>query len=186
MKRHRDFMFIIYPESLPEKWLDYIESFQVPSLISPLHDSDVNDNGEVKKAHYHVLLHCSSMKSDEAFLPLLEALNISNHFEYPLDVRCSVRYFFHLDCKDEKKAKYKIDDCICLNGFDLSNYLTIEENWDVPKILEVIRTRNIRSLRQLTFLFKDDYKSLQCIIKNAYFFNILINDGNHFDEKEDS
>lgn len=186
-KRHRDFLFIIYPESMPENWLMIIESFCVPTLISPIHDSDIDDNGEVKKAHRHVLLHCSGMKNDDAFFPLLDSLGInSHHFEYPNDVRASVRYFFHLDTKDVKKARYKIEDGICLNGFDLSNYLTIEEAWDVPKILDVIRTQDIRSIRQLTWLFKDDFKSLQCIIKNAYFFNVLINDGRSWKDKENT
>lgn len=185
-KRHRDFMFVIYPESAPELWQEIIESFCVPVLISPIHDSDVDDNGEVKKAHRHVLLHCSGLKNDDAFYPLLDALKLQHHFEYPNDVRASVRYFFHLDSKDTKKARYKIEDAICLNGFDITNYLTIEEAWDVPKILDVIRTEDIRSIRQLTWKFKDDFKSLQCIIKNAYFFNVLINDGRFFKEKEDS
>ncbi|MDS3925582.1 Rep family protein, partial [Staphylococcus hominis] len=68
----RNFMFIIYPESIPEDWEYHLEKLDVPMAISPLHDKDeterkfkeltedeqaiINNGGKVyKKPHYHVL-----------------------------------------------------------------------------------------------------------------------------------
>ena len=54
--RSRLWVFVAYPESLPENWLDIIADWHVPCCISPLHDKDINADGEAKKPHYHIVL----------------------------------------------------------------------------------------------------------------------------------
>ena len=49
--RTRNFATIVYPESAPENWKSILENEIVPALISPLHDKDINADGEKKKAH---------------------------------------------------------------------------------------------------------------------------------------
>ena len=49
----------------PDNWVDIIENEKVPVFISPLHDNDVNANGEDKKPHYHVLAMFDSVKTVE-------------------------------------------------------------------------------------------------------------------------
>ena len=43
--RSRLWVFVAYPESLPENWLDIIADWHVPCCISPLHDKDINADG---------------------------------------------------------------------------------------------------------------------------------------------
>lgn len=51
----RNWAFLVYPESLPSNWEDIITETGLPMAFSPLHDKDVNPNGEEKKPHYHVI-----------------------------------------------------------------------------------------------------------------------------------
>ncbi|WP_225354628.1 Rep family protein, partial [Ligilactobacillus murinus] len=54
--RARTWTFIVYPESAPENWRDLLDEYHVPWVESPLHDKDINPDGTVKKAHWHVIL----------------------------------------------------------------------------------------------------------------------------------
>ena len=56
-KRFLSWTCVVYPgESLPEKWKEILGELMIPWAISPVHDQDVNANGEKKKAHRHLLL----------------------------------------------------------------------------------------------------------------------------------
>lgn len=117
MARSSNWLFCVYPDSLPDDWLDYIESTHVQTCISPIHDRDKNRSGDDKKPHYHVLVRFESLKSLE---------QVKEQYQYldgtiPIicqSVRGSVRYFCHLD--NPEKAQYKVEDIKVLNGFDVS------------------------------------------------------------------
>ena len=52
----RSWSFIVYPESAPSNWIDILNDMHIEIIISPLHDKDTDPDGEVKKAHYHVMI----------------------------------------------------------------------------------------------------------------------------------
>ena len=54
--KKRNWTFVLYPESAPADWREQLQKTGLLCAISPLHDRDVNPDGEVKKAHYHVIL----------------------------------------------------------------------------------------------------------------------------------
>ena len=54
--RTRNFATVVYPDSAPADWKEKLDQLHVAAFISPLHDKDINPNGEPKKAHYHVLV----------------------------------------------------------------------------------------------------------------------------------
>ncbi|WP_368276451.1 Rep family protein [Coprococcus sp. RTP21204st1_G4_RTP21204_210225] len=64
-------LFEFYPDSAPENWREIINSWLVDCLVSPLHDSDVNEDGTPKKPHWHGILFFDSVKS---FEPLMTGL----------------------------------------------------------------------------------------------------------------
>ena len=45
-KRFRNYATVVYPESAPENWQEILSDQIIPAFISPLHDSDVNPDGE--------------------------------------------------------------------------------------------------------------------------------------------
>lgn len=117
--RTRNWSFIVYPESAPSNWIDIIQEEKVSFAISPLHDSDVDEGtGELKKAHYHVVIVYSSVKNLNQVKELTDMLNA------PIPQQCksligSVRYFIHLD--NPNKYQYNKADIKAFNGFDIEN-----------------------------------------------------------------
>ena len=54
--RTRNWMIVVYPDSAPKNWREYLDETHIEWVESPLHEWDVNPTGEVKKPHWHVLL----------------------------------------------------------------------------------------------------------------------------------
>lgn len=119
-KRFRNWSFIVYPESAPENWLQKLEELCIPCLVSPLHDKDVNADGEKKKPHYHILLMFEGKKSFE------QIKLITDEFNSPIPVNCQsikgmARYLTHMD--NPEKAQYSRNDIISFGGVNLSEIL---------------------------------------------------------------
>lgn len=113
--RKRNWAFVVYPESAPEDWREKLREMLVPGYISPLHDSDVNPDGEVKKAHWHVILTFKGNKSYEQIKEITDSIHATAP-QVCKDVRAYARYLCHLD--NPEKAQYEVSDVECLCGAD--------------------------------------------------------------------
>lgn len=118
--RSRLWVFVCYPESLPDNWLDIIADWHVPCCISPLHDKDVNANGESKKPHYHIILQFTGNKTFEQVFELIAPLNCP-HPQRVNSLKGQVRYLIHQD--NPEKAQYRKEDLKYFGGFDPDLYL---------------------------------------------------------------
>lgn len=114
-QRKRNWAFVVYPESAPEDWREQLRGMLVPGFISPLHDSDVNADGEAKKPHWHVMLTFKGLKSYEQVKEITDALNAPAPQECK-DVRAYARYLIHAD--NPEKAQYQVGDVESLAGAD--------------------------------------------------------------------
>lgn len=120
-ERTRNWTFIVYPDSAPENWLEILKAEQVPFAVSPLHDKDVNADGEIKKPHWHVMLMFKGNKSFNQIKDITDKLNA------PVPQKVSnakgmVRYFVHLD--NPEKFQYNKDDIQVFGGADIKQHLT--------------------------------------------------------------
>lgn len=122
--RARLWVFVAYPESLPNNWLDIVSEWHVPCCISPLHDSDVNADGEAKKPHYHIVLQFTGLKRYEQVMELIAPLNCTVPQKVN-SLKGQVRYFLHMDNPD--KAQYRKEDLKYFGGFDPDLYLGASE-----------------------------------------------------------
>ena len=119
-KRSLNWLFIVYPESLPSDWQDRLKSLHIAVVVSPLHDRDVNEaDDEEKKAHYHILLLFPSLKTDA------QVKEITQMFCGTIPVRChgvkgSIRYFTHKD-NPEKFQGYSEANILTFGGADLNS-----------------------------------------------------------------
>lgn len=113
--RVRVFTTLIYPESASPYWKDIFSDLKVPVIISPLHDQDLNPNGEAKKPHYHVMIMFEGKKSDKQVKELISSTN-SVGLEHVNSIRGMARYFCHLD--NPEKFQYPVSDVTCLSGAD--------------------------------------------------------------------
>lgn len=112
--------FIIYPESMPENWLSILRDTHIIGAVSPIHDHDINEDGEYKKPHYHILLKYPSKKSIQQVYSL--CLKLGSHVS-PEAVESFdgyLRYLIHED--DPDKYQYKKEDIIPLCGLDVNSY----------------------------------------------------------------
>jgi len=158
-KRSNVWAFIIYPkDSAPDNYLNIIESWCIPALVSPLHDKDKNADGEDKKEHVHVMLYFGkgANKSIEQVQEYSKQLNGT----IPIIVNntnAMIRYFVHFD-NPEKKGKYKYDkkDLICLSGFEINDAFSSYTNDSLyfDFIEDWIKENNLDNFFNLVFSLK--------------------------------
>ncbi len=118
--RSRAWTTIVYPESAPANWRDFLDENHLEWVESPLHEFDTNPTGEVKKPHWHILLTFEGKKSYDQIVDILEPLNCA------CPQRCHnqkslVRYMAHLDNPD--KYQYSVEDIKAHGGLDVADLL---------------------------------------------------------------
>ncbi len=175
IKAHQ-WAFILYPESAPDDWMQQLSDTYLKIAISPLHDSDINvDTGELKKAHYHILIFfgnsTTSSVADNISLTLgqTHCIAISNAWGY-------YQYLDH--SRETGKAKYKHDDIILLNGLlegDIK-VLTKEQERELKRSIHVfIHNNNIVEYDELLCqLYAKDFDMYDYASNHTLLFNTII------------
>lgn len=116
--RTRVWAAVVYPESAPENWRDILDAEHIEWAESPLHEFDVNEStGEVKKAHWHIVMAFDGPKSYEQVRDLLAPLNCTVPQKCH-SLKGAVRYFAHLD--NPEKHQYPTSAIIGHGGFDVA------------------------------------------------------------------
>ena len=121
-KRTRNYATVVYPESAPENWQMILQEQCVPALISPIHNKDINSDGELKKEHYHVMIMFDGVKTQEQAREVFDLIG-GVGVEPIKSVRAYARYLCHLDNPD--KTRYKIDDVLSLSGADYNTMISL-------------------------------------------------------------
>lgn len=117
------FCCVLYPESSTYDVDNVIKSLAEEHLtfaVSPIHDSDIDDDGSLKKAHYHLLLAYSSATTLNNIRGWLNACGIPESELHSVRVCASaVGYFRYLTHKDNPdKAQYDDNDIRIFNDSD--------------------------------------------------------------------
>lgn len=120
--RTRNYYCVVYPESAPKNWLEILQGMFVPALVSPLHDSDLNEDGTPKKAHYHVFLMFDSVKTKEQAKAVFEQIG-GVGCDVVQSSRGYARYLCHLD--NPEKHQYDIGQVKCLSGADYQSLTSL-------------------------------------------------------------
>lgn len=113
--RTRNFATVVYPESAQLDWIKILDAAHVETLISPLHDKDMNPDNTQKKPHYHVLVMFSSVKTKEQAVEFFNEIG-GIGLENIASTRGYARYLCHLD--NPEKYQYNPSDVIALGGAD--------------------------------------------------------------------
>lgn len=117
--RTRNWNIIVYPDSAPENWRDILDDEHIKWVESPLHDKDLNPTGELKKAHWHVILIFESNKTYEQVKELTDRLNTVVP-QKANSVEGSIRYMIHID--NPEKYQYERSDIKAHGGIDVNKY----------------------------------------------------------------
>lgn len=169
MDRTTLYTFLVYPESAKENWIEALKETLLPIAISPLHDRDINiTTGEVKKAHFHVLVKFPFIKTQK------QAQAISDLCSGVLAVPClsekgAYEYWTHQN--DTDKFQYSEEDRTNLNGYTLSDKAV--EDKTLFQIFDTITQYGITTFQELTMYFRqqNDLTAFKTLARNAYFFS---------------
>lgn len=147
--RTRNFATVVYPDSAPADWKEKLDQLHVAAFISPLHDKDINPNGEPKKAHYHVLVMFEGPKDyDTQVKPIFDEIGAVGR-EIVNSARGYARYLCHLD--NPEKAPYSPSEVVCMGGADYYGVVTLPTD-DLKIITEIkkfCRENEIYSLAEI-------------------------------------
>ena len=179
--KKRNWAFVLYPESAPENWLEILQQTGLQCAISPLHQYDTEPTGEVKKAHYHIILCYSGPTSFNVVNQLTHSLNqpIPQALE---QVRGYYRYFTHKDNPD--KYQYDERDIQTVNGFNILDFADMTKS----EIL-AIKFRLTALIKEQGFVEYKDF--IDCVMErglaeefdvasgNTLYFNSYIRSNRH-------
>ena len=132
---------IAYPESVTKNWIEKLEQTGLAIKISPLHDKDVWDHdspacvdkktgqyfprgarykaGDKKKAHWHIIIICSSSTSFKEINALIRSITNGPYLQKCRSTVHMDKYIFHEtdECIRKGKYRYDRDEAIVLNDF---------------------------------------------------------------------
>lgn len=137
MSRSRNFATVIYPDSAVDNWQQIIEDLHVEGFLSPLHDHDINPDGELKKPHYHFLIMFPTLKSDAQVDELFKKIGSVGR-EVIQSVRGYARYLCHKD--NPEKYQYNEDEVLSFGGADYFSIcsLAIDEDVAISEMVDWI------------------------------------------------
>ena len=176
--KFRYWQSIIYPESAPSDWLQLLTDTGLPCCISPLHNRDIDDDGSLKKPHYHILICFSGPTTYNNVLSIIQMLG-SSVLKEVYSVKGCYEYWIHKNNPD--KAQYSSYDRISINGFSIDNYynLTAQEalllSIDIDNDIVLYNITEYSVLR--LFYLRTDYQKYKwvnnhSILYKTYFFSL--------------
>lgn len=141
----RSYLGVLYPDSETydcEKVLERIKDFFELSCWC-LHDKDTDENGELKKPHYHWVGQRSACTLDF----VATSLELSpNSIEYCRKFKRSVRYLIHAD----NLGKFQYSQSDIVSSFDVSRYFQGEcEAADMETLVDYLFSAECRNLYDL-------------------------------------
>ena len=163
-ERKRNFATVVYPESAPDDWMEYLADLKSPCFISPLHDKDVNPDGEIKKPHYHVLLMFEGKQSDARVEEIFKDICAVGR-ENVLSMRGYARYLCHLD--NPEKYQYSVDEVTAFGGADYPSVinLTIDRYKAIADMIQFCKDNEIyfySELLEWTMIHKFEWFRVLC------------------------
>ena len=153
VKKGRNFQGVLYPDSESYDCAEVLQKLSdFPEYVYILHDMDVDENGELKKPHYHWLVSNGVPTTLSAIVGRLDVP--SNSVEFCRSFKAFLLYMIHANAPD--KHQYNMDD---LQGEFKRSLLTVyQERALVSSSMAKIQTGEIRSLnRQDPFAAHTNY-----------------------------
>lgn len=185
MNKERYWTFIVYKENKND-WRKYLQETGVQIAISPLHDKDINEGGEKKKAHYHIVMCFSGPTTYKRVATICEEIGATIP-KRVMSLIGIIRYLTHKD--NPEKAQYKEEEITTINGLDIKEIngltTTMIELYK-RNILTLCRELEIKEYKELCDYMLDNkqYDYLEIISKNTIFFNAYLKSSNYSIKKK--
>jgi hypothetical protein len=173
ISKTRNWAFIVYPESAPDGWMDLLAATHLSAFISPLHNRDTDEDGVLKKPHYHAIIMTDGPITQKRANELIEPYCGTKSAEYVKSLRGYVRYLAHLD--DPDKAQYDPSEIIAFGEANLTDILklNLSDNDKYQIIGEIMRYCEESEIHELSALTKYAMSErsdwLPVIVEKSYF-----------------
>ncbi len=153
-RRYRNFGCVVYPESAPENWIDILSDQKLPCFVSPLHDEDLDIQGQPKKPHYHVMVMFEGKKSRDQVNVIFNQIG-GVGCEIVNSIRGYARYLCHMD--NPEKHQYNPDDVICFGGADYFGIcsLAVDKYKAIGEMMDFCKLEGIHSFAYFCRYAKD-------------------------------
>lgn len=141
--KKRYWTFVLYEDSAPSYWRDYLSNLYIPYTISPYHCFDKTETGEPKKPHYHIVLYFDGPTTYKNVMSLISDLGV-NTTQFVQSPRGMYRYLCHLDNPD--KYQYDPKDIVEGGGFnyeEIIGYTSTETLHLLSRLYAYIRENKI-------------------------------------------
>lgn len=131
------------------------------------HDKDVDDDGDVKRPHYHLVLLCNSSYTKDRILSELSKNLVKNRAVVSVrsynDIYQAVQYLLHRN--DADKHQYDSKDIVSSSSGETAVYLIGEFTLTIEKLVDIVRHSNS---------IKEIYTTIG--LKNAKLYHWIIKD----------
>lgn len=156
-RRTRNWATVLYPESAPEDWREILADQHIPALVSPLHNRDLDADGEQKKPHYHVMLLFDGMKTQAQAIEVFKKIG-GVGAEMVASVRGYARYLIHAD--SPCKAQYDANE---VSSFSGANYLDLismpaDKYTAIAEMIDYAEEKGILSFAELVLYARNNRK----------------------------
>lgn len=163
--RARCWVTLLYPESCASDWVEYLKEHNIPCFISPKHDKDTDEDGNLKKSHYHLLFYFEGKVSYKYIKKIIKRIKSTGCFVGYSKKQYS-RYLCHLD--NPEKHRYDVNDVISVGGLDYFSTIKNKLNKSevIGEIMEYCDANRVYNLAQLMRYAKTNRED---------WFNVMIN-----------
>lgn len=174
-KRARAWTAVVYPDSAPDNWLETLGDLLIEAMVSPLHDMDVEPTGEIKKAHYHVVLQFANPTTYNKAKELFSCINAVVPPETDCrvkDLKQMARYLCHLD--QPNKHRYSTDDVVTFGGIDYKAFVltTSDEDSILDDIEDYILTNRVVSFTSFQKICRSEHPEWKHVLRHKYSYYI--------------
>lgn len=170
-QRTRNWAFVIYPESAPSSWREMLSELHIPAFVSPLHDRDLDKEGNPKKAHHHVVLMFDGPVTQHYANSVIDSFNGTKSAEYVRSIKAYARYLVHMD--DPEKAQYDMEGIESYSGADLEKVLNASNGSKysiVADIMEYCEENGVTELCDLVSYARKEHLNdwMPVLMESAY------------------
>lgn len=170
-KKSCNWFILVYEDSVKKDYVNILNSLGVKCAISPVHDKDFGDNGDLLKPHRHILITFNGGRRLKDIESIIESINAYKHCEIVYDKVVAYQYLYHNE--QFNKAPYEQSDIIYVNcqPYDFTNSV-------FKDILDYIDNNNCASFKTLTRKLRNDNsdKLLEYVASNTYYIQAYLKD----------
>lgn len=177
-EKNRNWIEIVYPESAPDDWLDRLRGLHLPMAVSPLHDKDLNETGELKKPHYHVIVSFDGPTTYKNANRAIQSITNGTIVKPCRSVRGSFRYFTHLD--NPEKYQYSAEDIQQFNSFEVA-MTDSDEDMLKRAIMNIVLVNRIQEYTELMLVLEYEFgfEYAKVARRNHNFISAMVNSIRH-------